>query len=129
MPKVTGNNSKRNVPKVSGNKSGVRAVLERGFNIGCGHTRLPHTRRMHAIKENWIMESKNNIMMRDIHKGSLTLRFWGNQAGLLVNFLSHSINELNGEEDLNVLTEFQDEGVPKLWTRSIWKHARISHMT
>ena len=50
--------------------------------------------------------------MRHICSRSLTLKSSEIQAGLLVNALKKSINEVNDEDYLNVHTELQEEGVP-----------------
>ena len=67
---------------------------------------------MHEFKEREIAKCKTSIMTRHIRRQSLTLQFLEKQAGLLVDILMKSINEVNGEDHLSAPRELQDEGVP-----------------
>ena len=70
------------------------------------------THQMHAIEKREIQKGRISIMTPHIRRRSLTFPIIKMQAGLLVDILMKSINEVNDEDYLNAPRELQDEGVP-----------------
>jgi hypothetical protein len=66
---------------------------------------------MDAIKERKLTKGIISTTTRYIHSRSLTFQFLEKQASLVVGILERSINDVNGEDHLNVPRGLQDEGV------------------
>ena len=70
------------------------------------------THRIHVIKERKIRQGKISTMTHCICRQSLTLQFLDTHAGLLVNILNQSLDEVNNNNHLNTPEELHDRGMP-----------------